>query len=675
MAARNGYTGQVDQNDWVGAEHYEKKDRFEEFAKQQREVRNLGGEPLTIRIGPSIKSPPRPPPQDLDSANVDIVVESDEGDPTAVELARENEALMYALRELGQVSRLPENVRETHNQMFIQGIHSSPTVVEFQAPKSWKPVHILECRSSAFYLKGVTTTLFLEECENLRILADTVVKRVVLLSCRGVEVVLVDRPPPFCVVGCMDCTIALPREIKPMQVESIGCTRLSIVHVDLTVNDFAQLRHMDLYHELVEKPKAKTSGEVLPDVMKARLHSGRMMCWHAPPTTGDLGIPLPVAGVGMSLEVDYIGVKVRRLDRVAMKLGAVKVGDYLLKIDDKDVTNKSLQQIQAKLIGRCGAETTVTIARFAEVNVVETHQFPMVHWHALPNTKNMNCSTTFQRTLDTQNLAGLSLNEESGKLAGGPRLGDIGLVFGLAEDGTFRVESCVAGSPAEKCGQLRRGDVIQGIGRQPLSGLTEAQARSLSLGPPGSEVALTLLAQDLAPDNSQKWRATPLEHRRVLVRREVGSIGLQVRQSLRGLWTLHSLVLGGPAEADARLRRGDVVHSIDGVVVLGRSAAEFEALAQGPLGSQAVVAVLSAAASPRDAARPLSQFPHWRPVVLLRAPPPAGGSDVNLVPLPSTPLLHYHSLALPLPLPRAPLARPRPPQTAAGAEGVGLEVE
>eukprot|EP00961_Rhodomonas_salina_P007710 104463-Rhodomonas_salina.1 len=321
---------------------------------------------------------------------------------------------MYALRELGQVSRLPENVRETHNQMFIQGIHSSPTVVEFQAPESWKPVHILECRSSAFYLKGVTTTLFLEECENLRILADTVVKRVVLLSCRGVEVVLVDRPPPFCVVGCMDCTIALPREIKPMQVESIGCTRLSIVHVDLALaernwhshpsvwlvadcqrlcaapthglvrsasicpslpsptsssfisllpdavisSDFrlCALPRIDLvcggarYHELVEKPKAKTSGEVLPDVMKARLHSGRMMCWHAPPTTGDLGIPLPVAGVGISLEVDYIGVKVRRLDRVAMKLGAVKVGDYLLKIDDKDVTNKSLQQIQAKLI-------------------------------------------------------------------------------------------------------------------------------------------------------------------------------------------------------------------------------------------------------------------------------------------------------------------------------------
>jgi len=96
-------------------------------------------------------------------------------------------------------------------------------------------------------------------------------------------------------------------------------------------------------------------------------------------------------------------------------------------------------------------------------------------------------------------------------------------------------------------------------------------------------------------------------------------IGLGLTSGKGLVYTVCGLTPGGAAEASGQLQRGDVVHSIDGMIVTGRAIAEIQDLVIGDAGTKVMVAVLRSDALPEDLQLDLSLFERWRPVVLVRS--------------------------------------------------------
>lgn len=63
------------------------------------------------------------------------------------------------------------------------------------------------------------------------------------------------------------------------------------------------------------------------------------------------------------------------------------------------------------------------------------------------------------------------------------------------------------------------------------------------------------------------------------------------------------------------------MHSIDGVLVTGKTVAEIQDVVIGEVGTKVMVAVLRSDALPEDLELDLHQFERWRPVVLVRSLP------------------------------------------------------
>jgi len=98
-------------------------------------------------------------------------------------------------------------------------------------------------------------------------------------------------------------------------------------------------------------------------------------------------------------------------------------------------------------------------------------------------------------------------------------------------------------------------------------------------------------------------------------------IGLGLTAGKGLVYTVCGLTPGGAAEASGQLQKGDVVHSIDGVLVTGKTVAEIQDVVIGEVGTKVMVAVLRSDALPEDLELDLHQFERWRPVVLVRSLP------------------------------------------------------
>jgi C-terminal processing protease CtpA/Prc len=96
-------------------------------------------------------------------------------------------------------------------------------------------------------------------------------------------------------------------------------------------------------------------------------------------------------------------------------------------------------------------------------------------------------------------------------------------------------------------------------------------------------------------------------------------LGLTAGKSL--VYTVTGLTPGGAAEASGQLQKGDIVHSIDGMIVTGKTVAEIQDVVIGEAGTKVMVAVLRSDALPEDLELDLHQFERWRPVVLVRSIP------------------------------------------------------
>jgi hypothetical protein len=96
-------------------------------------------------------------------------------------------------------------------------------------------------------------------------------------------------------------------------------------------------------------------------------------------------------------------------------------------------------------------------------------------------------------------------------------------------------------------------------------------------------------------------------------------IGLGLTRGTGLVYTVCGLTPGGAAEASGQLQRGDVVHSIDGMLMTGKTLAEIQDLVLGEVGTKVMVAVLRSDAAPEDLKLELHEFDRWRPVVLIRS--------------------------------------------------------
>jgi len=98
-------------------------------------------------------------------------------------------------------------------------------------------------------------------------------------------------------------------------------------------------------------------------------------------------------------------------------------------------------------------------------------------------------------------------------------------------------------------------------------------------------------------------------------------IGLGLTAGKGLVYTVTGLTPGGAAEASGQLQKGDIVHSIDGMIVTGKTVAEIQDIVIGEAGTKVMVAVLRSDALPEDLELDLHQFERWRPVVLVRSIP------------------------------------------------------
>ena len=94
-------------------------------------------------------------------------------------------------------------------------------------------------------------------------------------------------------------------------------------------------------------------------------------------------------------------------------------------------------------------------------------------------------------------------------------------------------------------------------------------------------------------------------------------LGLTAGKGL--VYTVSGLTPGGAAEISGQMQLGDVVHSVDGCRITGKTVPEIQDLVLGDAGTKVMVAVLRSDAVPEDLELDLQQFERWRPVVLVRA--------------------------------------------------------
>jgi C-terminal processing protease CtpA/Prc len=95
-------------------------------------------------------------------------------------------------------------------------------------------------------------------------------------------------------------------------------------------------------------------------------------------------------------------------------------------------------------------------------------------------------------------------------------------------------------------------------------------------------------------------------------------LGLTAGKGL--VYTVSGLTPGGAAEASGQIQCGDVVHSIDGTLITGKTIEEIQSLFAGDAGTKVMIAVLRSDAMPDDLELELHHFERWRPVVLIRSP-------------------------------------------------------
>lgn len=96
-------------------------------------------------------------------------------------------------------------------------------------------------------------------------------------------------------------------------------------------------------------------------------------------------------------------------------------------------------------------------------------------------------------------------------------------------------------------------------------------------------------------------------------------IGLAVQQGPMGLYAISAVVPGGPADTSGQIKKGDIVHSVNGTVLAGKPPAAFKDLVWGVPGSEVMLALLRPEAQPEDMYKELTEFEWWRPVILIRS--------------------------------------------------------
>ena len=98
----------------------------------------------------------------------------------------------------------------------------------------------------------------------------------------------------------------------------------------------------------------------------------------------------------------------------------------------------------------------------------------------------------------------------AGLVAGGtPASGNVGIGIKFTEDrGQHIVTSLLPDGPADLTRQIFQGDIMQAVDGLPLSGLTSKDVIDLILGPPGSDLVLTL--SGAAENLSQRFQQTPI---------------------------------------------------------------------------------------------------------------------------------------------------------------------
>jgi len=201
--------------------------------------------------------------------------------------------------------------------------------------------------------------------------------------------------------------------------------------------------------------------------------------------------------------------------------------------------------------------------------------------------------------------------------------GTVGILFyrpGNAPMGPFHVNDVVPSSPAEACGLIRSGDMIQQVDAQDVHGLTVDDMSKLLCGQPHTTLTLAVdpgpsksphssasdsafppsfmrpasaheTTEHVSPHATQPGSGSAVNGFRTeqVTRDNSGALGIQFARSPQGSLTGSSgpvevvgLTDGGAARNSGALEPGDLIYEVNGQSVTGLSVHEVSQLLRGP---------------------------------------------------------------------------------------------
>eukprot|EP00960_Hanusia_phi_P076841 768620-Hanusia_phi.AAC.3 len=437
-------------------------------------------------------------------------------------------------------------------------------------------------------------------------------------------------------------------------------------------------------------------------------------------------------GVGLQFESDeqgYFIVSELSSGGPAQRCGMIEVGDILVDVDGQNVyLHKSPMVLLRKLLsGKEGASVQLGLQKpgsgqTRQVMLRRSEQYDSES--ATERARLMNSSGQLRprvrvrkATLSKGKSERLKLTQEgrsqleppssltSTSSVGSERLELSGVGITLQMGGEFPYVSDISEKgPAERNGCLTHGDEIVAINESSCRNRTFQECSRMLNGPMGSFVKLELRSSAAFDASEQQTQTVMLRRTWVpdLVWNEAGDeaapalpaepkapvpggnemfgVGITFVQTGAGFFSVRRIATMGPADVAGTVRIGDVIQTVDGFSVRGKSMKKFAGMILGPLATIVQLGILRGeeeefhliqlergpSAAETEEVRPFSLISLLSPSRSISLPPagfPPAACSLLLprAPLLSTALLFSNDYSLASPSARSARALPPPP--------------